>query len=126
MTDKITLATARPLSAVKTGVLVKQFDAVDTKGRRFGARVALFSAEWVACDVTLWNLPHNIAGVAERAAFAGKTRYSFVPHATRDGDPFGACQAAREFATAAERDAAVEKYFATAERGALKNKARAR
>lgn len=47
--------------------------------------------------------------------------FSFVPRATRDGKPYGAFVGAQYFFTAAERDAAIVKYFADAEKRAAKN-----
>lgn len=126
MTYKIvTVQTARRLQETDLATETRTFDAFDTKGRRFGGRAVTFAVDYVADTAQLWNYPGNIASAEARAPYAGTTRYGFRPHAMRGGKGYGASQGANEFATAAERDAAVAKYFAEAEKRALKNKARA-
>jgi hypothetical protein len=94
----------------------REFAAVDTKGRTFGARVLTLTATYVArTDGMNWG--YNIA--------PGTIRYEARPHALRDGQMFGASQGTRSFETVAERDAWIARYFKDAEKRALKNKARA-
>lgn len=105
----------------------RTFDAVDTKGRVFGASVRPFSCEYKPETCELWDTESNRRSVEEtnRTRKAGHRYFGFRPHATRGGKSYGASQGERIFETAEQRDAAIAKYFATAEKGALTNKARA-
>lgn len=120
--DKISI-TYSAQKSVKVGeTIARTFDAFDTKGRQFGARVRLTTYEYAETTSEVWNSPRTIDWLKNQPAPG--THYGFRPHAERGGKSYGASQGDRIFPTEAERDAAVEKYFATAERGALKNKAR--
>lgn len=93
------------------------FSALDTKGRRFGARVRVEVIEYAPADeATLGRYliaPENMG------------RWMQVrPHATRDGQDYGAWQSGKRFRTEDEVQAYIAKYFAEAEKRALKNKNR--
>jgi hypothetical protein len=93
---------------------VREFDAMDSKGRRFGARYTI--------TLTVYdNLPTDATSGWTRAA---GTYYVGCPQALRDGMAFGACQQDTHFATLELAQAARAAYFASAEQRALKNKAR--
>ena len=94
------------------------FDAVDTKGRRFGARVRIDVIEFVPADDSV-QCPY----VIERDRLG--LWYRVTPHATRDNKLFGASQHGTKFRTKDEALAYVGKYFSDAEKRALKNKKRA-
>lgn len=128
MANLILVKTATRVDAddVDEGRADRHFDAFDNKGRQFGAMVRKFRCAYVADEVELWDFPQNIKSATKRAERAGRTYYGFRPHALRDGALFGASHGEQHFSTAAERDAAVEKYFAQAEKRAMKNKARAK
>lgn len=98
----------------------RSFEAVDTKGRQFGATVRPFEIDLVRRTADVWA---SCAGNFSQEE-AGH-RWGFAPHATRGGKLYGASQGSRLFTSKEDRDAAIEKYFTTAEKGALKNKARA-
>lgn len=80
-----------------TATIDRNFGYLDRMGRLIGARV---------------RIQDNI--VPDRP-------FSFVPTATRNGKRYGATSDFRCFRSAAERDAAIEKYFADAEKRAAKN-----
>ncbi len=94
------------------------FDAIDTKGRRFGARVRIEVLEYVpAEDGANWGyrIAPDMLGI----------RFHALPHATRDGVDYGAWQSGKLCRTEADAHAYAAKYLADAEKRALKNKARA-
>jgi hypothetical protein len=96
--------------------LDRRFDAIDTKGRRFGARVSFSRVEFVALpdDATSgWRREPGVYIVAR-------------PHATRNGVEYGASQREHYFDTLDQAQAWGEIYLAAAEKRALKNKNRAR
>lgn len=76
----------------------------DTKGRVIGGRVRISTDTF------------EVAPEANRGGWTyaqpGDVRFAYTPSATRDGKDYGASQSRVSFLTAAERDAAVEKYFA--------------
>lgn len=90
----------------------RNFDAIDTKGRRFGARARV---------VLETRTP--VTGGHRLSKWLGQ-QYRLDVHALRDGVSFGAGGNHTYHATLADAEAAVEKYFAGAEQRALKNKAR--
>lgn len=94
------------------------FAAVDNKGRRFGARARLEVVEWAAASAE-----HDFAYLipAERLG----VWFHVLPHATRDAVDYGAWHAGQSFRTEALAQAYIARYFAEAEKRALKNKARA-
>lgn len=128
MTDRITVESARRVFPdTDEGRIDRTFDAFDGKGRQFGAMVRKFTATYEAQTwENMWETPTMRASAAAMAAKVGRPHYGFRPHAMRGGQLYGASQMGREFDTVAERDAAIEAYFASAEKGALKNKARAK
>jgi hypothetical protein len=91
----------------------RQFDAVDGRGRRFGARVTFSSQTRTVAANSCWLSDWLGTKVVAR------------PQALRNGRAFGGTQADHFFDTDAEARAWAERYFADAERRALKNKARA-
>lgn len=94
------------------------FAATDTKGRRFGARVRVELIEWDHADADAL-CPYLIPE-------ANLGRWVHVlPHATRDAADYGAWQGGAAFRTEDEAQAYIAKYFADAEKRALKNKKRA-
>lgn len=90
------------------------FGVKDNKGREIGARVTIFEIEFVA-------LNHELAEFERYSPNPSGRVFSYDPTALRNGRPFGAgFQHGGYFATAAERDAAVEKYFKGARKRAEK------
>ena len=93
---------------------VREFPHKDTKGRRVGARALTFMVEYSPVDpekVSKWFVGYSKPpGVL----------YGWRPHALRDGKPYGAAQATSEYASEAERTAAIARYFAGAEKRARK------
>jgi hypothetical protein len=85
--------------------VVEQVFGRDDRGRVVGARarltVEVHTDETDDSKAGTWMVP------------AG-TYFTYRPHATRNGKPFGASQNQMYFATREERDAAVEQYFAGA------------
>jgi hypothetical protein len=94
-------------SQTQEGTQTQEYDATDRFGRRIGARASLETVVWVEDEKGWSSVP------------AG-TYYVFKPHALRDGKSYGASQPAQQFATQAERQAAVNKYFLGAQKRALK------
>lgn len=94
------------------------FDAVDTKGRRFGARIVIEVIEFVPAAVD------KLCPYILQEDNLGRW-YHATPHATRDGNLYGALQTGKMFRTKDEVLAYVAKYFVNAEKRALKNKNRA-
>ena len=91
----------------------REFDAVDTKGRRFGARVHISH-----------EMRTPVAGGSSLSKWLGGM-YRLDVQALRNGISFGGGYNRTYHDTLAEAQAAAEKYFAGAEQRALKNKARA-
>lgn len=102
-----------------TGTEVRDFDAVDNKGRRFGARVRTFIE---TRDAVTQSDPRYRNSLSKWTG----VRYVAQPHAMRGGELYGAMPSDQYFETEAARDAYVAKYFADAEKRALTNKARAK
>jgi len=73
-------------------ITAHDFGANDSKGRAIGARIIAFTAK----------RGDSVEG------------YCFFPHATRDGQLFGASQNDRTFATPAARDEAIAAYLKAA------------
>lgn len=94
------------------------FDAVDNKGRCFGARVDIQVIEFVPADENAYS-----RYLIERDKLG--LWYRVMPHATRDNKLFGACHHGTKFRTKDEALDYVAKYFSEAEKRALKNKKRA-
>ena len=94
------------------------FAAVDNKGRRFGARVRVEVIEWTPASDDV-QYPYLIP----EAQFG--RWFHVLPHATRDAADYGAWQGGKAFRTENEARAYIAKYFADAEKRALKNKKRA-
>jgi hypothetical protein len=115
---------ARRTAYASVGYLEHQFDAFDTKHRQFGARVILTVSTFEDQETELWNYPNNLRHANENRRPAG-TYFGFRPHALRAGKLYGASHGEQLFADENERNAAVSRYFAEAEKRALKNKARA-
>lgn len=82
-----------------TGKAEMQF-GYDSKGRRIGA-VARLGVEVFRAS----SAADSWYTVSEG------TWYTYSPHATRDGKPFGSSHGTNCYATEAERDAAVAKYL---------------
>lgn len=100
----------------------QQFDVVDNKGRRMGARVTTYDNQFVAVARTDRDgddtaADYRAQGQIVRNAVPG-VYYAYVPGATREGHRFGASQDARYYATAQERDEAVRIYFNNARKRA--------
>lgn len=122
--ETVTALMSVRISDVRTGQETREFDAVDTKGRRFGAAATKTTQVYETQQRAIWPTAHNLANANENRRPDG-TYYAFRPTAMRGGDFFGASHGENIYASEAERDAAVERYFADAEKRALKNKARA-
>lgn len=91
---------------------VRDFDAADTKGRRFGARAVIKLAT---------RTP--LAGASSISKWVGQ-RYLLEVQALRNGVSFGGGSNDTLHDTLKAAQAAAEKYFAGAEQRALKNKSR--
>lgn len=87
-------------------VLSGDFGVVDDKGRMIGYQIKLFDVEYVAFvegDNYAYCNSHQ----------PGKY-FAFYPHATRNGNTYGACQQKQEYSTKAEREEAIKKYIDSA------------
>jgi hypothetical protein len=93
----------------------RDFGVRDSKGRAIGGLVQRYTVE-----TRLRTDADGDYGIVYMLDAQPGTFYCYKPHATRDGKSFGAIQPSVWFATAAERDAAVEKYFAGAAKRAPK------
>ncbi len=93
----------------------REFDAIDTKGRRFGARMRTWTEAREA-------VTENNPAYSNRISKWSGVRYFAGPHALRGGQLYGAMPNDQCFETIAERDAYIAKYFVEAEKCALKNK----
>ena len=119
MTIKTTHTFAREIKRVTGEPIRRHFYAHDTKGRQFGAKVFPYACEYELYESECWGPPRPVT------VEAGRIYYCFQPQAMRGNASFGSSQQHRRFDTLEQRRAAIEAYFATAEKGALKNKARA-
>lgn len=108
--------TNRNENPANTGRVERAFDAWDSKGRRIGARANLLEADRTIFTTSVWVPDGQEAPPPKPAAHV----YGFWPCATRDGEWFGASHPCSWFDTTAERDAAIAKYFAGAEKRAMK------
>ncbi len=109
----MTEARARRIDT-QTDRLDRAFGARDAKGREIGGRAWIGTSAIVELPdeaSTFWRVD---------ASRIGTTEFFFEPHATRDGNSFGALQGRRYFPSIEARDAAVAKYFAAAEKRAAK------
>lgn len=122
--QKFTAIVARRTAYASVGHIDRQFDAFDTKHRQFGARVTLTVSTFEDQETELWDYPSNRQHCDENRRPAG-TYFGFRPRALRAGKPYGSSHGEQLFADENERNAAVSRYFAEAEKRALKNKARA-
>lgn len=96
----------------RTGQQKHGFGVRDSKGRVIGAMVSLFEGERTLVEHKVW------IGCAQGPVKAAGHVYGFTPQATRDGESYGASQAARTFDSAKERDEAVATYFSKAQKRA--------
>lgn len=90
----------------------REFDCVDTKGRSFGGyasvEIETRTADEASCYLTNWL----------------GSRYRVATNAMRGGKVFGGSQTVTYCDSMAEVEATITKYFANAEKRAMKNKAR--
>lgn len=101
-------------NTVKTGRQARDFNVLDKKGRAIGGVANLYEADRTIAERELYvSCPQGEVKPAGRV-------YGYSPHATRDGEWFGAIQGTQWFDTAEQRDAAVARYFANAEKRAKK------
>lgn len=98
-----------------TETTLVDYEVKDRLGRRIGAEIRFLPCEVVALPD---DAPSYWRGPAVGQYFAA----SF--NATRDGVRYGASQRQKLFATAAERDAARDKYLADARKRAAKTAAK--
>jgi hypothetical protein len=89
----------------------RSFGLSDRRGREMGARVSLFT---VVIEEARWS-GHFDVGLE-----LGTKVFAFRPQATRTWLPYGPVQSMRYFATAEDRDRAVELYFEQARKRALR------
>lgn len=106
------------VSRTKEPTESRVFAHVDNKGRAIGAK----AYKWTFEAAEGFHPEYRHGFRASRVPVG--TNFAFEPSATRGGESFGACQETRFFRTAAERDAAVAKYFADAEKRAAKTAAK--
>lgn len=97
-----------------TGRQARHFGVRDTKGRVIGGRVVLFEADRAVVEQQLY------VGCKQGEVKPAGRVYGYRPNATRDGEWFGAIQGTQWFDSAEQRDAAVVRYFANAEKRAKK------
>lgn len=91
------------------------FGIADEKGRMIGAIIETWEVDFVPSDDPMRGYSTVEPG-----------RYlAFEPHATRNGNHYGAGQRSQLFKTVAERDAAIAKYLNGARKRAQKNSASA-
>lgn len=100
-------------SRVSQAQIARDFGVTDQRGRRMGGIAFLATA--VYSPLSADALPY-----ASYTTIEPGTYYAFTPHATRNGERYGACQHTKLFATEAERAIAVEKYFAGAQKRAAR------
>lgn len=92
------------------------YPAVDKQMRTIGADAVTYELDYV--EATAEELVKFAAyGLSSKAA---GHYFAFYPSATRDGHHFGAAKPEQLFSTAAARDAAIDKYFAGAQKRAAK------
>ena len=106
---RVRVATAREVISTD----IRDFDAIDTKGRRFGARAR----------ICLERRDAKVDGHS-LSTWLGQM-YRLSVQAMRGGISYGGGYNETYHATLADAQAAAEKYFIAAEKRALKNKARA-
>jgi len=83
----------------------------DERGRLMGANISRFEADFI----------EPLAGATWHSCYAYRGHaFGFCPHATRNGKNYGAAQSDQWFETAEERDAAIVKYIASAQKRANK------
>lgn len=111
---------AKKESFITHGVFKKTFEARDQKGRKYGASAWCWSQ--VLTPVPQEEIDRGWFGYIYEGEeeLNGTTIFAYQPHGLRDGEYFGASQGTFYFRTIAERDAAVEKYFASSEKRAIK------
>jgi hypothetical protein len=104
-----------------TGKRLRSFDYRDRLGRQIGASAQLIEYHFEPFDGTEgdFTIDYNDADRRLRVT-EPRVEYVYSPHATRNGSDYGALQGYRCFATEAERDQAIAKYFAEAEKRAAK------
>ena len=105
-----TVITRRVLTETRT-TTTHDFAAKDKYGRAVGCVVETCTIDYVEEPRTS---PYQHSLNTPGRVFA------FRPQATRNGERYGPSQSHEEFATAAERDAAVEKYLKGAAKRATK------
>lgn len=98
---------------VRVSFEARDFDCVDTKGRAFGGYASVEIETRTADETSCWTT--NWLG----------SRYCVATGARRGGKSFGGSQTITYCDSKEEVAAAVAKYFADAEKRAMKNKARA-
>ena len=97
-------------SQSNSGCIDRSFGVKDRLGREIGASAYLFEATFALAEDD-----------SRCGYFVTPGHYfGFCPQATRNGLKYGAVQSDVYFATAEERDAAVEAYFAGAAKRAAK------
>lgn len=85
------------------------FDAVDEKGRKIGACAVQSVITWAEVGERAWG-----------GSVPPGTYFAFYTYALRDGKKHGAMHKTKYFATEAERQKAVDRYFAGAHKRAEK------
>lgn len=109
------------IQVLSTGTESHDFGVVDAKGRKLGATVTYTEVEyteWTAAQYA--ELQAKKYGSLGSAKAPGTYAFCIRVQATRNGEAFGATQSTQEFATEAERFAAVEKYLKGAQKRAAK------
>lgn len=91
----------------------REFGCVDTKGRSFGGYASVGIETRSADDTSYWSTD-----------WLG-SRYRVATNAMRGGKTFGGSQTVTYCDSKEEVEATIAKYFANAEKRAMKNKARA-
>lgn len=102
----------------------QSFGVVDQKGREVGAVAKLYGVTYR--DATPEELALKEGTLRERyegphiSHIPAGSYWCFTPSVTRGGDDFGPSQNSKWYTNAADRDAAVTEYFASARKRAVK------
>lgn len=81
----------------------ESFGDLDERGRMVGARITRYEIETIAVGP-------DAEGYVLYLAHAGRW-FAFEPHATRDGQRYGASQSTRYYPTAGRREDAISLYL---------------
>jgi len=93
-------------------IIHNSFDVLDERKRLMGARITTL-------EITRTKIRKTPCGYECTRGELGFF-YEFIPHATRNGKPFGPAQFGSVFRTKGERDKSIKKYLESARKRAVK------